>query len=168
MPKNNQITSDTRYMVIPRTLTFITKGNDEILLIKGSAGKKLWASNFNGVGGHIERGEDVISSARREILEETGLVVHDLKICAIVSIDVDQNKGILMFVLRGEYISGVMTPSPEGELVWVKLSELKSLPVVEDLTIILPKIMDWKLEDPPLSIRYCYDSSNRLQIRFID
>ncbi|MCH7664271.1 MAG: NUDIX domain-containing protein, partial [Chloroflexi bacterium] len=65
MNASHQGESNDRYQLIPRVLIFITRG-DEVLLLKGAPDKNLWANLYNGVGGHIERGEDVLSAARRE------------------------------------------------------------------------------------------------------
>ena len=106
MPKDEQgITSD-RFMVIPRTLIFITRG-DEVLLLKGSPGKRLWANRYNGVGGHVERGEDILSAARRELVEETGLVVNDLWLWGVIMIDVGDRIGFTLFFYKGEWNGGV-------------------------------------------------------------
>jgi 8-oxo-dGTP diphosphatase len=72
MPGSDQVVSRDRYSLIPRCLIFLQRA-DEVLLFKGSPDKRLWPGRYNGVGGHIERGEDVLSAARRELLEETGL-----------------------------------------------------------------------------------------------
>ncbi len=61
-----------RYALIPRTLTFLFN-KDEILLIKVPENRGAWTGLFNGVGGHIERGEEPHSAALREIFEETRL-----------------------------------------------------------------------------------------------
>ncbi|MDP3183744.1 MAG: NUDIX domain-containing protein, partial [Anaerolineales bacterium] len=66
MPASEQGVSRDRYMLIPRTLIFLRRG-DSVLLIKGAPHKRLWANKYNGVGGHLERGEDVLSAARREL-----------------------------------------------------------------------------------------------------
>ncbi len=50
------------YTVYPRTLVFLIRG-DEVLLIRRHAGARLFPGLFNGVGGHMERGEDVLSAA---------------------------------------------------------------------------------------------------------
>ena len=58
MPKQDQgidvSLKRQRFTVIPRTLVFITRG-DHVLLLRGSAQKRIWANKYNGIGGHIER-----------------------------------------------------------------------------------------------------------------
>ena len=105
-----------RYTVIPRTLIFVTRG-DKVLLLQGAPTKKIWANKYNGVGGHIERDEDVLTSARREVKEETGLDVDQLRLCGVINIDTDHDSsGILLFVLVTESQSGDPIPSDEGRL----------------------------------------------------
>jgi 8-oxo-dGTP diphosphatase len=66
MTKEEQGLTDDRYVVVPRTLIFIKRENS-VLLLKGAPDKRLWANLYNGVGGHVERGKDVLSAARRII-----------------------------------------------------------------------------------------------------
>jgi NADH pyrophosphatase NudC (nudix superfamily) len=56
-----------RYTAYPRTLTFLLQGGDDVLLIQRSPNARLFPGLFNGVGGHVERGENVLSAARREV-----------------------------------------------------------------------------------------------------
>ena len=78
--------SGQRYQVIPRTLCFVTQGMTSCCF-RGGPHKRLWAGLYNGVGGHIEPREDVYSAARREIREETGLEVADLRLRALIHVD---------------------------------------------------------------------------------
>jgi len=64
MGKEEQGVTQPRYLLIPRVLVFIRRG-DDFLLIKGASHKRLWANQYNGIGGHLERGEDLLSAAKR-------------------------------------------------------------------------------------------------------
>lgn len=165
MPKEEQGVTNDRFNIIPRSLIFITRG-DEVLLLKGAPTKRLWANKYNGIGGHVERGEDVLSSAKRELEEESGLSGVDLWLCGIAMIDAGQATGIGIFMFRGEYSGGDLVQSHEGRLEWIKLDRLKDYPLVEDLQIILPRLMDLKRGDPPKFLSYSYDEHDRLQVRF--
>ena len=50
--------SKERYTVIPRVLVFFLDGGD-VLLLKGAPTKRIWANRYNGVGGHVEAGEEL-------------------------------------------------------------------------------------------------------------
>ncbi|MEI2688218.1 MAG: NUDIX domain-containing protein [Anaerolineae bacterium] len=75
-----------RYLTVPRTLCFLLHG-DDVLLIQRARHKRLFPGKVNGVGGHVEPGEDVAASAAREIYEESGLAVDDLWLAGVVHVD---------------------------------------------------------------------------------
>lgn len=168
MPASDQGVSADRYRVIPRTLIFLFDQEDRVLLLKGAPDKRLWANKFNGIGGHIEPGEDVLSAARRELLEETGLASNDLWLCGSVMIDVEPDTGISLFVFKGTYLSGDVKESREGALFWATRDELEGLPLVEDLYSLLPVVWNTSRDDAPFSAQYFYDSEDRLVVTFAD
>ena len=93
MPVSDQGYREDRFQVVPRTLIFLFNEKEQVLLLKGSPNKKIWAGFYNGVGGHIEAGEDILSSARRELFEETGIDTAELRLCGQVMVEVDAAPG---------------------------------------------------------------------------
>ncbi len=167
MPKSDQGITKDRYMLIPRTAIFARRGcgpAGEYLLIKGAPTKRLWAGKYNGIGGHVERGEDLLSSARRELLEETGLTA-DLWLCGTVVVDAGET-GICLFVFCGENAKGEIKASGEGSVEWVRVDSIPHLPVVEDLPTLLDKIHSMKRGDPPFAARSYYDEYEKLNVVF--
>ncbi len=165
MPASEQGVTHDRYMFIPRTLVFLTRG-DKVLLLEGASHKRLWANRYNGVGGHIERGEDLLSAAHRELAEETGLQASHLWLCGTVFVDTGQEIGIAIFILRGECPEGEPAPSPEGTLKWVPFETIQDLPLVEDLYTVLPRLLSMQPGDPPFAALYSYDDHDRMVIAF--
>ena len=164
MSRNEQGLTYDRYISIPRTLIFLTRG-DSVLLLKGAPTKRIWANKYNGVGGHVERGEDILSSAKRELEEETGFSA-DLRLVGVLQVDVEPKIGISVYVFTGESAKGEPRPSEEGTLEWIPFAKLNEYPLVEDVAILLEKIQMMKMIDPPFSARSFYDEKEQLQVCF--
>lgn len=138
-----------RWQVVPRTLCFVTHG-DDVLLMKRAAHKRVFPNHYNGVGGHIEGDEDPRSGAIREIREETGLEVTKVQFCGTTHVNAGERVGILLFIFRAEATSRELIESDEGGLLWIPIAELlhkikiqdQGLLLVEDLPFLLPLIFE--------------------------
>ena len=156
-----------RYQVIPRTLSFITHG-DDVLLLKGAPNKRIWPNLYNGVGGHVERNESVLESAQREIREEVGLDnLQDMRLRAIVNIAThDAVCGIMMFVYTASSPTRAVRGSAEGTPEWINQRKSPGERCVPDIPHLLPRVLAMSPKQGPLFGRYWYDERNHLQIAF--
>jgi len=157
--------TQNRWLTIPRTLCFVLNGSD-VLLMKRAPHKRVFPNQYNGVGGHIERDEDPLTSAKREILEETGLAVSDLQLRAVYNVDAKASTGIVLFVFIAKSDSREVTANEEGTLHWIPQNEVAQYDLVEDLPIILPRVLGMGELDEPLFVHVSYDKQDRIRMRF--
>lgn len=166
MPKSDQGIEQDRYRVVPRTLVFLFDSANRVLLLKGAETKRLWAGLYNGIGGHIERGEDIYEAASRELLEETGIAGINLRFCGQITVDVSDQVGVAIFVFKGEYLVDDFSNSSEGTLCWVSLDEIDVFPLVEDLPELIPRVAAHQTTAPIIVGKYSYGDNGKLEISF--
>ena len=82
-------------------------------------------------GGHVEAGESVYGCAVREVLEETGLTVRDLKSCGMLHYSWHDTPGgeekrYFIFLYKTQTYAGKLIPEmEEGRHFWIAPEELK-------------------------------------------
>lgn len=77
-------------------------------------------------GGHIEKNEPVVDSVIREIYEETGLTISNLKLCGIKHWITEEETRYIVFLYKTNTYYGNIQSSSEGRVFWMPLEELKS------------------------------------------
>jgi 8-oxo-dGTP diphosphatase len=96
-------------------------------------GGDRFAGRWNGIGGHVEAGEGLRAAARRELREETGLDVADLRLRGVVHETGLVGHAYVVFFFVGEAPSERLAPAPGVELAWHELARVRELPLVDDL-----------------------------------
>lgn len=82
-------------------------------------------------GGHIENGESFYDSAVREVREETGLRVKDLKHCGCVHWhNTETNDKYIVFLYKTTVYEGELIKSTdEGEVFFTPIESIKGMPL---------------------------------------
>lgn len=87
-------------------------------------------------GGHVEKHESIVDSTIREIKEETGLTISNLKLCGIKQWFKDDVRNIC-FLFKTSTFEGELTSNDEGKNFFVKRSELKNYKLASNFEIML-------------------------------
>jgi 8-oxo-dGTP diphosphatase len=100
---------------------------------------------FNGLGGKLEAGEDVVACLRREVREESGLECEELVLRGTVSWPGFGKHGEdwFGFIFRVDRFSGEPWPeNADGPLVWVEIERLPELNLWEGDRYFLPLVFE--------------------------
>ena len=60
----------------------------------------------------------------REVQEETGLTIEHPKLCGIKQFQTEQDARYVVLLYRANQFTGTLTSSDEGEVFWVRRSDL--------------------------------------------
>ncbi|OZB96219.1 NUDIX domain-containing protein [Paenibacillus sp. XY044] len=105
--------------------------NDYVLMIKKSGSRFHQEEFWSGLGGHVEPDElnDPLTACRREIYEESGIQaseMEDLKLRYIL-LRLKEDEIRQQYVYFGTTRKEKLVESEEGQLQWIKQSEIQEL-----------------------------------------
>lgn len=106
---------------------------------------KSW-KGINFPGGHVEDGEGLVDAAIREVKEETGLTVDNLKACGVVHWYNDKTKErYFVFNFKTDIFSGeLIGETEEGKVFWVDIDDLPYLNFADGFKDRLPMFLEDK------------------------
>lgn len=143
-------------------------GKQTLLVHRNKRSKDQHLGKYNGLGGKMEPAEDVVTTIKREIFEESGLVCDEIILRGTVNWTGFGPNGEdwLGFVFRIDKFSGdAFTSNEEGDLQWVDIDKIGTLPMWEGDKHFLPLVFDDDLRvfhgympyenEKPLSWSYC-------------
>lgn len=87
-------------------------------------------------GGHIEKNESIVDSVIREIKEETGLLISNVRLCGIKQWFKNDVRSICFLFKTSSFI-GELSSNDEGENMWIKRSELSHYRLANNFEIML-------------------------------
>ncbi len=136
------------------TLCYIEKDEKYLMLHRVKKKNDMNHDKWIGIGGKLEAKESPFDSARREILEETGLIVDALSYRGIITFVSDEFGTEYMHLFHTTQFEGeIREDCDEGNLEWIEKERLLSLPIWEGDKIFLT-LMDQKV--PFFSLKLCY------------
>ncbi len=142
---------------------FIRRG-DQLLMLKRSARKKYAPSCIHPVGGKVDPNENPYEAATREVLEETGLTIKDLRLEAVL-LDIqpvpDEPYNWLVYHFSADYQSGMLIDTDEGELIWLTKDEVPHQPLHPSVQPIIDHILDSTVGT--IFVTYQYDKDRNVK-----
>jgi 8-oxo-dGTP diphosphatase len=102
--------------------------NGKYLMLRRSPLKRYAPDVVHPVGGKVDLDEDPYTAAIREVLEETGVTVKNMRLETVINElapPPDHTINWLIFHFSADYDSGEISGTEEGELVWMTAEEIK-------------------------------------------
>lgn len=133
------------YTPIIGTLAYVVRDGRVLMVHRTARAGDAHLGKFNGLGGKLERDEDVVAGLRRELREEASLEVTSLRLRGTISWPGFGPGGEdwlgFVFIVDG-FTGDVPERNAEGELSWVPQGDLLSLPLWEGDRTWLPLVFD--------------------------
>ena len=129
------------------TNCILVNQRDEVLLLKKPR-RNWWVAP----GGKMEPGETILEAVRREFREETGVSLINPILRGIFTILVEEKGQIqeewMLFTFSCTQFEGnVRNDSPEGELAWIPIQQVASLPKAKGDQVYFKHILEEKRQE---------------------
>ena len=146
------------------TLCYIEQNDCYLMLHRTKKKADGSYEKWLGVGGKLEMGETPEQCVRRETLEETGYILGDVSFRAKIYFYSDLWEDEIMYLYTSSSFTGQQIPCDEGELVWVKKSEISSLNIWQGDKLFLERIAE---ESPYFELELRYKGDELISHKFM-
>lgn len=130
--------------VILTNMCMVTDDNGNVLMQNRL--KKDWPGLIF-PGGHVEPGESIVDSVIREVREETGITVHNPKLCGVKQFRYDAQTRYIIFLFKAAGFEGTLQSSDEGEAYWIPRADIPNEKCSPDFDLILKVFEDDNLSE---------------------
>ena len=142
------------FRAINSTLIYVERGDEYLMLHRTKKENDLNRDKWIGIGGKFEENESPEDCMLREAREETGLTLTSWRYRGIVTFLSDRWETEYMHLFTADGYSGTLRQCDEGDLAWIKQSELLKLKLWEGDKIFL-RLLD--SDEPFFSLKLKYE-----------
>lgn len=136
------------------TLCYIENNDCYLMLHRTKKKKDVNKDKWIGVGGHAEGNETPQECLIREVKEETGLLLTSYKFRGLITFISDEYEAEMMCLFTADGYTGELITCDEGELKWVKKSEVPQLPTWEGDAQFLKLLLEDEKRFFAMKLRY--------------
>ena len=136
------------------TLCYIERGDEYLMLHRVKKENDINRDKWIGLGGKFEEDESPEECLLREVYEESGLRLTSWRYRGIVTFVNTKCSSEYMHLFTADGFEGTVGPCDEGELEWIKKSELMKLTLWEGDRIFLRLL---ETDEPFFSLKLSYD-----------
>ena len=140
--------------MINTTLCYIERGDEYLMLHRVKKENDINRDKWIGLGGKFKEDESPEECLLREVYEESGLRLTSWRYRGIVTFVNTKCSSEYMHLFTADGFEGTVGPCDEGELEWIKKSELMMLTLWEGDRIFL-RLLD--SNEPFFSLKLSYD-----------
>ncbi len=137
------------YTPIVATLGYVLSpdGKQTLMVHRNKRENDQHLGKYNGLGGKMEPGEDILTCLKREIQEEADIICDNIELRGTINWTGFGPKGEdwfgFIFLIRG-FTGEPPAANEEGDLVWVDVDRIMTLPMWEGDRYFLPLVFDGK------------------------
>lgn len=136
------------------TLCYIENNDCYLMLHRTKKKKDVNKDKWIGVGGHAEGNETPQECLLREVKEETGLSLISYKFRGLITFISDEYEAEMMCLFTADGYTGELITCDEGELEWVKKSDVPQLPTWEGDAQFLKLLLEDEKRFFAMKLRY--------------
>lgn len=140
------------------TLVYVKDNGKTLMIHRVKKERDIHEGKWNGLGGKLEPGESPEACAIREVREESGLEIKNLRYGGLLVFAGFKGENWYVWVYTTNEFDGELIDSNEGRLAWITDGEVRDLPLWPSDLLFL----DWLDAGKIFSARFEYNPQDEM------